>query len=335
MTQKIAVIGATALVGREILNLLAEQGVEAEITALDAKRASGVDVSFGDKDITVKPVEDFDFNGVTIAFFINNTKLSDDIVTRAATAGAVVIDLSSRHRADQDVPMVVAGVNEDRIADYGRKNIVACPSALVIGLAQTLKPLHGDAEIERVVVNALYPVSSAGKGGMDELFDQSRKFFVSDGMEATIFQKEIAFNVLPQVGVIQDDGTTSTEFTIVSELKRVLDKDIKVQATCIQMPVFIGHGASVVIECDDEITARSARRSWREAKCVTIIDEASDLEYVSPAEIAGEDGIFVSRIREDYTVDNGLAYWCVFDNIRATAAMNAVRIAQTLLKEYV
>lgn len=335
MGYKIAVVGATGVVGHEILVTLAERNFPAsEVVALASKRSSGAQVSYGDKDLTVKPLEDYDFAGTDIVLSSAGAKISEDFVPRATKAGAVVIDNTSHYRQDPDVPLIVPEVNADAIAGYTKKNIIANPNCSTIAMLVALKPLHDAAKIKRVVVSTYQSVSGAGKEAMDELFNQTRKFFVTDGLEPSVFSKQIAFNVLPQIDVFMDDGSTKEEWKMVVETKKILDKSIKVSATCVRVPVFVGHGAAVNVEFENELGAKEARQLWRDMDGVTVIDESSEMEYVTPVEIAGEDAVFISRIREDYSVDNGLSFWCVSDNLRKGAALNSVQIAEILAKDY-
>jgi aspartate-semialdehyde dehydrogenase len=228
----------------------------------------------------------------------------------------------------------VPEINPEELGGYKNKNIIANPNCSTIAMLMALKPLHDHAKIKRVVVSTYQSVSGAGKGGMDELFDQSRKFFVTDGMETEIFAKQIAFNVLPQIDVFMDDGSTKEEWKMMVETKKILDKSIKVSATCVRVPVFVGHAAAVNVEFNNECTAKDARKLWRDFDGITIIDESSEMEYVTPIEIAGEDDVFISRIREDISVENGLSFWCVGDNVRKGAALNTVQIAELLVKEF-
>lgn len=335
MAYKVAVIGATGMVGHEILSILAEREFPvSEVVALASKRSSGVEVSFGDKDLKVRALEDFDFTGTDIVLSSAGAKVSEEFVPKAAKAGAIVIDNTSHFRTDPDVPLIIPEINPEALSDYKKKNIIANPNCSTIAMLMALKPLHDHAKIKRIVVSTYQSVSGAGKGGMDELFDQSRKFFVTDGMEASVFAKQIAFNVLPQIDVFMDDGSTKEEWKMMVETKKILDKSIKVAATCVRVPVFVGHGAAVNVEFENECSAKEARQLWRDFEGITVIDERSELEYVTPAEIAGEDDVFISRIREDISVDNGLSFWCVSDNVRKGAALNSVQIAELLVKDH-
>lgn len=332
MGYKVAVIGATGVVGHEIITTLAERDFPVdELVPLASRRSSGKQISFGNKDLTVKPLEDFDFNGVDIVLSSAGAKISEEFVPKATKAGAIVIDNTSHYRTDSDVPLVIPEVNGDAIEDYKKKNIIANPNCSTIQMLMALKPLHDAATVKRVVVSTYQSVSGAGKEAMDELFNQCRKFFVNDVLERQVFDKQIAFNVLPQIDVFMDDGATKEEWKMAVETKKILGKSIKVAATCVRVPVFIGHGVAVNVEFESEMTAKEARKLWRGFQGVTVIDVESEMEYVTPVDIAGEDDVFISRVREDSTVDNGLAFWCVSDNIRKGAALNAVQIAEKLI----
>lgn len=334
-TYKVAVIGGTGLVGHEILTILSERNFPiSEIVVLDQKRNSGKEVSFGDQDLTVKSLEDYDFTGTDIVFSSATGEVSKEYGTKAALAGSVVIDQTSYFRGDQDVPLIVPEVNADALVGYKKKNIIANPNCTTTAMLVALKPLHDIAKIKRVVVSTYQAVSGAGKEAMDELFNQSRKFFVTDGIENNVFAKQIAFNVLPAVDAFMDDGSTKEEWNMIVETKRIMGKDIKVAATCVRVPSFVGHGMAVNVEFENEMSAKEARRAWRETQGVTIIDESSDMEYVTPIEIAGEDDVYLSRIREDISVENGLSFWCVSDNLRKGAALNSVHIAEELVRKY-
>jgi len=332
MGYKVAVIGATNIVGHEIIATLAERSFPIdELIPLAPRRASGGLVSFGDKDITVKALDDYNFKDVDIVFSSAGDHVSTEFVPIATKAGAVVIDHTNHFRNDPDVPLIIPEVNGEDIAHYKKKKIIASPNCSTIPMLMALKPLHDQAKIKRVVASTYQSVSGAGKDAMDELFNQCRKFFVNDVLERQVFSKQIAFNVLPQIDSFMDDGQTREEWQIAVETKKTLDKDIKVTATCVRVPVFIGHAVAVNIECAHDITPRDARRLWRDFDGVTVIDVESEMEYVTPIDIAGEDDVFISRVRTDSTVDNGLSFWCVTDNIRKGGALNSVQIAEKLM----
>jgi len=336
MGYKVAVIGATGNVGREILTTLAERKFPAdEVIALASENSVGKEVSFGEDDILkVHDLGKFDFKGVDIALSSPGAKVSAVHSPRAAAAGCVVIDNTSHFRMDPDVPLVVPEVNPQAIADYKKRNIIANPNCSTIQMVVALKPLHDRFRIRRVVVSTYQSVSGAGKEGMDELFGQTRAIYVNDPVEKSKFTKQIAFNVIPHIDVFMDDGYTKEEWKMNVETRKILDPKIKVTATCVRVPVFIGHSESINIECEEPVTAEEAREILRAAPGVTVIDQRENEGYITPAEVAGDDPVFVSRIREDYTVDNGLSFWCVSDNLRKGAALNAVQIAEALIRDH-
>lgn len=336
MGYTVAVIGATGAVGHEMLSTLEARKFPADkVIPLASRQSAGREVSYGEKDILkVQALDSFDFKGVDIVLSSAGAKVSAEFAPIAAKAGAIVIDNTSHFRMDPDVPLVVPEVNPEAIADYKKKNIIANPNCSTIQMVVALKPLHDIARIKRVVVSTYQSVSGAGKDGMDELFEQSRKFFVTDGIKPQVFAKQIAFNVIPQIDVFMEDGHTKEEWKMMVETKKIMGGDIKVSATCVRVPVFIGHSESVHVEFEGEMSPKMARAAWKRAPGVSVIERDSEMEYVTPAEIAGEDDVFISRVRSDQTVDNGLAFWCVSDNIRKGAALNAVQIAEVLIKDY-
>ncbi len=334
---RVAVVGATGNVGREILNILAERQFPlAEVAAIASPRSTGDVVDFGDsgKELKVKNIEHFDFAGWDIALFAAGSEVSRVYAPKAAKAGCTVIDNSSLFRMDPDVPLIVPEVNPDAIAGYKAKNIIANPNCSTAQLVVALKPLHDKARVKRVVVATYQSVSGAGKQGMDELFEQSRNIFVGDSNQPAFFTKQIAFNVIPHIDVFLDDGSTREEWKMVAETKKILDPKIKVSATCVRVPVFVGHSEAVNIEFEDEISAAEARAILREAPGVMVIDKPEDGGYVTPVECVGDYATFVSRIREDPTVENGLSLWVVSDNLRKGAALNAVQIAELLGRKH-
>lgn len=336
MGYTVAIVGATGVVGHEMLATLAARDFPADkVIALASRQSMGRDVSYGDKQVLkVQPLDGFNFKGVDIVLSSAGAKISAEFAPDAAKAGAVVIDNTSQFRMDPDVPLVVPEVNPEALADYRKRNIIANPNCSTIQMVMALKPLHDVAKLKRVVVATYQSVSGAGKDGMDELFEQSRKFFVSDAMKHETFSKQIAFNVIPHIDVFMDDGSTKEEWKMMVETKKIMGGDIKVAATCVRVPSFIGHAEAVNAEFEGEMTPKIARAAWKKMKGVSVIDLESDMEYVTPAEIAGEDDVFVSRIRGDQTVDNGLSFWCVADNLRKGAALNAVQIAEMLIKNH-
>ncbi|MEO5810048.1 MAG: aspartate-semialdehyde dehydrogenase [Sphingomicrobium sp.] len=333
MGYKIVVVGATGNVGREILNILAERQFPAdEVAAVASSRSTGGLVDFGDsgKELKVQNIEHFDFEGWDIALFAAGSEVSRLHAPRSAAAGCTVIDNSSLYRMDPDVPLIVPEVNPEAIDGYRARNIIANPNCSTAQMVVALKPLHDAARIKRVVVATYQSVSGSGKAGMDELFEQSRNIFVGDSNAPRKFPKQIAFNVIPQCGDFLDDGATTEEWKLVVETKKILDSSIKVSATCVRVPVFVGHSEAINIEFENEITAEEAQAILREAPGVMLIDKREDGGYVTPVECVGDYATFVSRVREDPTVDNGLSLWVVSDNLRKGAALNAVQIAELL-----
>jgi len=332
MGYRVAVVGATGNVGREMLNILAERSFPAdEVVALASRRSQGTEVSFGDKILKVKALEHYDFSDVDICLMSAGSAVSKEWSPKIAAAGAVVIDNSSCWRYDADVPLVVPEVNADAVADFRKKGILANPNCSTAQLVVVLKPLHDKAKITRVVVATYQSVSGAGKEAMDELFSQTKSVYVLDEIAPKNFPKRIAFNVIPHIDVFQDDGFTKEEWKMVVETKKILDPKIKLVATCVRVPVFVGHSEAVHIEFENPITADEARELLRNAPGVLVIDKREAGGYATPYEAAGEDATYVSRIREDATVENGLALWCVSDNLRKGAALNAIQIAECLI----
>jgi len=337
MGYRIAVVGATGNVGREILNVLAERQFPLdEVAAIASARSTGDVIDFGDtgEELKVKNLDHFDFAGWDIALFAAGSAVSKVYAPKAAEAGCTVIDNSSLFRMDPDVPLVVPEVNPEAIAGYRKKNIIANPNCSTAQLVVALKPLHDAAKIKRVVVATYQSVSGAGKKGMDELFEQSRNIFVGDANEPRFFTKQIAFNVIPHIDVFLDDGSTREEWKMVVETKKILDPSIKVSATCVRVPVFVGHSEAVNIEFANEISADEARDILREAPGVMVVDKREDGGYVTPVEAVGDYATYISRIREDPTVENGLSLWVVSDNLRKGAALNAVQIAELLGRKH-
>ena len=333
MGYRVAVVGATGNVGREMLNILAERAFPIdEIAALASSRSQGSEIEFGETGqmLKVQNVDNFDFAGWDMALFAAGSGPTRLHAPRAAAAGCVVIDNSSLYRMDPDVPLIVPEVNPEAIDGYKKRMIIANPNCSTAQLVVALKPLHDRARIKRVVVATYQSVSGAGKDGMDELFEQSRGIFVGDQTDPKKFTKQIAFNVLPHIDVFLDDGSTKEEWNMVVETKKILDPKIKVTATCVRVPVFVGHSEAVNIEFHDEISATEAQDILREAPGVMLIDKREDGGYVTPVECVGDYATFISRVREDSTVENGLSLWCVADNLRKGAALNAVQIAELL-----
>jgi aspartate-semialdehyde dehydrogenase len=333
MGYKIVVAGATGNVGREMLNILAEREFPIdEIAVLASSRSQGTEVEFGEtgKMLKIQNIEHFDWNGWDMALFAIGSDATKKFAPIAAAAGCVVIDNSSLYRMDPDVPLIVPEVNPDAIDGYKRKNIIANPNCSTAQMVVALKPLHDFAKITRVVVSTYQSVSGAGKEGMDELFEQSRNIFVGDSAVPKKFTKQIAFNVIPHIDSFLDDGYTKEEWKMVVETKKILDPKIKVTATCVRVPVFVGHSEAINIEYENEMSAKKAQSLLREAPGIMLVDKREDGGYVTPIECVGDSATYVSRVREDPTVDNGLVLWCVSDNLRKGAALNAVQIAELL-----
>ncbi|WP_048647262.1 aspartate-semialdehyde dehydrogenase [Nitratireductor soli] len=329
---KIAVAGATGNVGREMLNILEERGFPAdEVVALASRRSVGTEVSYGDKTLKVKALETYDFSDTDICLMSAGGTVSKEYSPKIGKQGCVVIDNSSAWRYDQDVPLIVPEVNPDAIDGFTRKNIIANPNCSTAQLVVALKPLHDVATIKRVVVSTYQSVSGAGKEGMDELFEQTRAVFVADPISTSKFTKRIAFNVIPHIDVFMEDGFTKEEWKMVAETKKMLDPKIRLTATCVRVPVFIGHSEAVNIEFEKPISPEEAREILREAPGCQVIDKHEDGGYMTPYESAGEDATYISRIREDATVENGLAMWIVSDNLRKGAALNTIQIAELLV----
>jgi aspartate-semialdehyde dehydrogenase len=334
MGYRVAVIGATGNVGREMLSILAEREFPVDqVIALASERSVGREVSFGEDDILkIQELASFDFKGIDIVLSSPGGKVSAAHSPRAAKAGAVVIDNTSHFRMDPDVPLVVPEVNPQAIAGFNRKGIIANPNCSTIQMVVALKPLHDLAKIRRVVVSTYQSVSGGGKEAMDELFNQTRAVYVNDPIVKEKFTKQIAFNVIPHIDSFMDDGSTKEEWKMVVETKKILDPSIKVIAHCVRVPVFIGHAEMVNIEFERPISAAEARAALKRAPGIAVVDHRHDEGYVTPVEIAGEDNVYVSRIREDSTIENGLSMWVAADNLRKGAALNAVQIAELLVK---
>lgn len=329
---KVAVVGATGNVGREMLNILEERGFPAdEVVALASRRSQGTEVSYGDKTLKVRALDTYDFSDTDICLMSAGGTISQEWSPKIGKQGCVVIDNSSAWRYDMDVPLIVPEVNPDAITGFTKMNIIANPNCSTAQLVVALKPLHDAAKIKRVVVSTYQSVSGAGKEGMDELFEQSRAVFVADPVTAKKFTKRIAFNVIPHIDVFMEDGYTKEEWKMVAETKKMLDPKIKLTATAVRVPVFIGHSEAVNIEFENPLSPEEAREILREAPGCQVIDKREDGGYITPYESAGEDATYISRIREDITVENGLAMWIVSDNLRKGAALNTIQIAELLV----
>ncbi|MFE1601385.1 aspartate-semialdehyde dehydrogenase [Methylobacterium sp. ID0610] len=332
MGYKVAVVGATGNVGREMLDILAERAFPAEtVVALASRRSLGQEVSFGDKTLKVQALDQYDFSDTDICLMSAGGDTSKEWSPRIGQQGCVVIDNSSAFRYDSDVPLIVPEVNADAITGFSKKNIIANPNCSTAQLVVALKPLHEAATIKRVVVATYQSVSGAGKEGMDELFNQTRAVFTAGEVKVQKFTKRIAFNVIPHIDVFMEDGSTKEEWKMVAETKKMLDPKIKLTATCVRVPVFIGHSEAVNVEFERPISAEEAREILRSAPGVLVDDKREPGGYITPHEAAGEDATYISRIREDITVENGLSFWCVSDNLRKGAALNTVQIAEVLI----
>jgi len=336
MSYKIAVVGATGNVGREILEILAERNFPAsEVVALASRTSQGKQVSYGDdKVLEVQVLDDYDFSDTDIALFSPGSNVSKVHAPRAADAGCVVIDNTSYFRMDPEIPLVVPEVNAEALRDYGRRNIIANPNCSTAQMVVALKPLHAANPIKRVVVSTYQSVSGAGKDAMDELYDQTKALYMHDHKEPKKFTKRIAFNVIPHIDVFMEDGQTKEEWKMVEETKKILDENIQVTATCVRVPVFVGHSESVNIEFENPITVEEVYDLLEEAEGLTVVDRRENGGYITPLECVGEDGVFISRVRKDPTVPNGINMWVVSDNLRKGAALNAVQIAETLIAQF-
>ncbi len=333
--RKIAVAGATGNVGREILNILAERKFPAdEVVALASANSLGKKVSYGDKELTVQVLDDYDFTGTSIGLFSPGGKVSAIHAPRAAAQGCVVVDNTSHFRMEKDIPLVVPEVNPEAIADYKKRGIIANPNCSTIQMVVALKPLHDIAKIKRIVVSTYQAVSGAGKEAMDELYDSTKKIYANQFLEPKKFSKRIAFNVIPQIDVFMDDGVTKEEWKMKVETQKILDPNIKVEATCVRVPVFNCHSEAINVEFEKPISAAQARKILDESDGVVVIDRPQEMKFVTPVEVSTQDPVFVSRIREDKSVAHGLSLWVVSDNLRKGAALNAVQIAELLVKKH-
>jgi aspartate-semialdehyde dehydrogenase len=332
MGYRVAVVGATGNVGREMLNILAEREFPAdEVVALASRRSLGTECSYGDRTLKTQDLDTFDFEGWDMAFFAIGSDATKQYAPKAARSGCTVIDNSSLYRYDMEVPLIVPEVNPDAIEGYAPKNIIANPNCSTAQMVVALKPLHDRARIKRVVVATYQSVSGTGKEAMDELWNQTKGIYVpGQEVEPKVYPKQIAFNVIPHIDTFMEDGSTREEWKMVAETKKIMDTSIKVHATCVRVPVFVGHSEAVNVEFEDPIDAEEAREILREAPGVLVVDKREPGGYITPVECVGEYATYVSRIREDPTVDNGLAMWVVSDNLRKGAALNAVQIAELL-----
>ncbi|WBU56808.1 aspartate-semialdehyde dehydrogenase [Paracoccus sediminicola] len=336
MGYRIAVAGATSNLGHEILNILAEREFPAdEVVALGPRRSLGTEVSFGEETLKTRDVENFDFEGFDMALFAMESDEARKHAPSAAAAGCVVIDCSEAFRMDPSVPLVAPEVNAAAIGGYREKMIVSCPDAASSALVAALKPLHDRARVRRTVVSTYQAVSGAGNAQMDELWNQTKGMYVpGQEVEPNQFPRQIAFNVIPQVGAFMEDGSSRAEWQIMAETKKILDPAIRLSVTCVRVPVFVGDAESVNVEFEDFLDEDEARDILREAPGLLLVDKREDGGYVTPVETVGDFATFVSRLRQDPTVENGLNMWLVADNLRKGAALNAVQIAEILGREH-
>ena len=336
MGYKVAVVGATGNVGREMIQTLAERDFPVdELIPLASERSAGREISFGEDEVVkVQDLAKFDFSGVDIVLSSPGAKVSAEYSPKAAAAGAVVIDNTSHFRMDPDVPLVVPEVNREAIGGYTKKGIIANPNCSTIQMVVALKPLHDLVPIRRVVVSTYQSVSGSGKEGMDELFEQTRNIYMNQPVEPRKYTKQIAFNTIPHIDVFMEDGATKEEWKMTVETKKILDPAIKVHATCVRVPVFIGHGEAVNVEFDGDVEEEQLREALKNAPGVSVIDFRQDEGYVTPVECAGEDAVYVSRLRMDPTQEDTCSFWCVSDNLRKGAALNTIQIAECLVQDY-
>lgn len=334
MGYRIAVVGATGNVGREMLNILSERLFPAdEVVALASGRSNGREVSFGDGVLKVQDLSKYNFDNIDIALFSAGSKVAEEWAPKAAAAGAMVIDNSSFWRYDIDVPLIVPEVNPNDIDGALKKRIIANPNCSTAQLVVALKPLHDVAKIKRVIVSTYQSVSGAGNTAMDELFNQTRGIFVNDKPTPEAFTRQIAFNVIPHIDIFMEDGYTKEEWKMVEETKKIMDPKIKLTATCVRVPVFVGHSEAINIEFENSISADEARDILRESPGVLVVDNPEENQYITPIECVGDYATFVSRIREDNTVENGISMWVVSDNLRKGAALNSIQIAELLINK--
>jgi aspartate-semialdehyde dehydrogenase len=335
MPLKIAVAGATGNVGREILKILAERNFPAtEVVALASRNSIGKQVSYGDTTLTIKALEDFDFTGTKIALFSPGGSISAVQAPRAAAQGCVVIDNTSHFRMDDNVPLVIPEVNPEAIAEYTKSNIIANPNCSTIQMLVALKPLHDLADIKRIVVSTYQAVSGGGKEAMDELFNQTKKIYENSTVPPKQFSKRIAFNVIPQIDVFLEDGSTKEEWKMKVETKKILNSKIEIEATCVRVPVFNSHSEAITVEFNKPISVAEARKALEESDGILVIDRPKEMKFVTPIEASATDPVYVSRIRKDTSVKNGLSLWVVADNLKKGAALNAVQIAEILVKDH-
>ena len=335
MGYKVACVGATGNVGREMLNILDERSFPAdEVVALASRRSVGTEVSYGDRTLKVKALEHYDFSDVDICLMSAGGSVSKEWSPKIGAAGAVVIDNSSAWRYDADVPLIVPEVNADAVTGFSKRNIIANPNCSTAQLVVALKPLHEAATIKRVVVSTYQSVSGAGKDAMDELFSQTKAVYTNDELVNKKFPKRIAFNVIPQIDVFMEDGYKKEEWKMMAETKKILDPKIALTATCVRVPVFVSHSECINVEFEKPVSVEEATQALRDAEGIVVMDTREPGGYITPLETTGEDPVYVSRIRKDPTIKNGLNFWCVADNLRKGAALNAVQIAEVLIRDH-
>lgn len=333
MALRVAIVGATGNVGRELFNIMDERNFPADkVHAVASRRSIGRKCSYGDKTILCEDLEAFDFSQVDLVLMSAGGSISKEWSPKIAAAGAIVVDNSSAWRMDPDVPLVVPEVNGEAVLDYGKKNIIANPNCSTAQLVVALKPLHQAAGIKRVVVSTYQSASGAGKAGMDELWTQTKGMFVNDSPTPDVFSKQIAFNVIPQIDVPMEDGSFKEEWKMRMETKKIVDESIELVATCVRVPVFVGHSEAVNVELEDPLSVEDARELFRNADGVQLVDNIEDDQFITPVDCVGEWASYVSRVRKDPTVENGIIFWNVSDNLRKGAALNAVQIGEELIK---
>jgi len=335
MTRKIAVVGATGNVGQEMLNILAERKFPAdEVIALASRNSAGKKISFGNKTLIVQALEDFDFTGTKIALFSPGGEISAIHAPRAAKAGCVVIDNTSHFRMDKDIPLIVPEVNPQAIAEYKKRFIIANPNCSTIQMVVALKPLHDLAKIKRIVVSTYQAVSGGGKEAMDELYESTKKIYENQNLAPKKFSRRIAFNVSPQIDIFMEDGVTKEEWKMKVETKKILDPNIEVEATCVRVPVFNAHSEAINVEFENPISVEEAKKVLSKSDGILLIDNPAEMQFVTPIEASAKDPVFVSRVRKDTSIKNGLSLWVVADNLKKGAALNAVQIAEILVKNH-
>ena len=333
MALRVAVVGATGNVGRELFNIMDERNFPADkVHAVASRRSVGRKCSYGDKTLRCEDLDSFDFSQVDMVLMSAGGSVSKEWAPKIAAAGAIVIDNSSAWRMDPDVPLVVPEVNGEAVLDYGKKNIIANPNCSTAQLVVALKPLHQAAGIKRVVVSTYQSASGAGKAGMDELWTQTKGMFVNDSPTPDVFSKQIAFNVIPQIDVPMEDGSFKEEWKMRMETKKIVDESIELVATCVRVPVFVGHSEAVNVELEDPLSVEDARELFRNADGVQLVDNIEEVQFITPVDCVGEWASYVSRVRKDPTVENGIIFWNVSDNLRKGAALNAVQIGEELIK---